>query len=65
MFTSRAAYCPVGNERLGLIVKGEVCSFVCKDCEFIYTWDKQGKLLVPVKLKPHKDTRCGCNSCGR
>lgn len=57
--------CPPASNWLGYIVKGEVCSYLCDDCQFIYTWDTKGKLMKPVKYKAAKDTRCGCGGCGR
>lgn len=66
--TKKLANCPVcpkGENWLGYIVKGEVCSYLCNDCQFIYTWDAKGKLKAPIKYKPAKDTRCGCGGCGR
>jgi hypothetical protein len=63
MFLDKPIFCPVGQERLGILRKGEVCSYVCKDCEFIYTWDATGKLLAPVKLKNRKSTHCECKNC--
>lgn len=65
---SKVAKCPVcpdGDNWLGYIVNGEVCSFLCDDCQYIYTWDNKGKLLKPLKYKKPKDTRCGCGGCGR
>lgn len=62
-FYNKAAYCPVGEERLGLIVKGEVNSYLCEDCGFIYTWNIDGVLLAPVKVLPPKDNKCDCGSC--
>lgn len=56
--------CPPGENWLGYIVKGEVCSYLCDDCQFTYTWDTKGKLLKPVKYKDPKKSRCGCY-CGR
>lgn len=55
--------CPVGGENLGYLTKGEVCSYTCNDCGFIYTWDTKGKLKPPVKLKPPPKV-CKCGNCG-
>jgi len=63
MFPHRTVYCPVGNERLGLLVYGEVCSYACQDCGWIYSWDNKGKLLKPVKLEKNKDNKCDCGIC--
>ncbi len=62
MFMKKEAICPVGKEPLGWITKGEVNSFVCKDCGFIYTWDRVGKLRAPVKLK-RTPQGCHCGTC--
>ena len=64
MFARKTARCPVCTETFGSIVPGEVCSFVCHECKFIFTWDSKGVLLSPVKWeekKPHKG--CGCYTC--
>jgi len=57
--------CPEGQNWLGYIVKGEVCSFLCDDCQFIYSWDTKGKLMKPVKYKSKKVWKgyCGPSGC--
>lgn len=61
---SKTLFCPVGNHiELGYLVKGEVCSFVCRECGWIFTWDKKGKLLPPVKLDLRKRETCACLGC--
>lgn len=62
---SKMMFCPVGNHaELGELVKGRVCSFVCKECMFVFTWDAKGKLCPPMKVdtKKKKDI-CDCGGC--
>lgn len=66
MYHRKSALCPVcpeGDNYLGFLVKDDVCSFVCKDCQFIYTWDRKGILLPPVKLDSKKPKKCSCGGC--
>jgi transposase-like protein len=56
--------CPTGDNWLGYIVKGEVCSYLCNDCQFIYSWDTKGKLMKPVKYKPTKSWKGYCGPAG-
>lgn len=59
----KEAYCPVGNHiKLGELTKGEICSFVCKECRFMFSWDREGKLLPPIKIAPPPKL-CMCASC--
>jgi hypothetical protein len=56
--------CPVGNNILGYRNKKENCTFLCNDCEFLYTWNKNGELLFPQKhIKGKIQARCDCASC--
>lgn len=59
----KSVECPVCKDYLGYLVNGEVCSFVCKDCQFIYSWDRKGYLLPPVKLESKKPKKCTCGGC--
>ncbi len=65
----KVAYCPVcpsGENFLGYIVKNEVSSYLCDDCQFIFTWDTKGKLLAPQKYKSKKTMKgrfCGPDGC--
>lgn len=64
MFSKNTAVCPVCKDPLGSIVKKEKCSFVCHDCNFVYTWDEKGKLLPPEKFIEKKEPKgCGCATC--
>ncbi len=63
MFSKTIAFCPVCDSTLGYLTKGQVCSFVCQDCQFIYSWDTKGKLGAPIKMNPKKAPVCGCASC--
>lgn len=56
--------CPSPDNWLGYIVKGELCTYLCNDCQFLYTWDAKGKLLSPSKYKPTKVRGPYCNSQG-
>lgn len=63
----KVAHCPVcpnGENFLGYIVRGEVCTYLCDDCQFLYTWDSKGKLLAPVKYKQNKRATKYCDSNG-
>lgn len=61
---SKVAHCPVGKHtELGFLVRGEVCSFVCRECMFIFTWDEKSKLRPPVKLDLRKKETCDCGGC--
>jgi hypothetical protein len=58
--------CPVGNNILGTRNKKELCTFLCNDCQFLFTWNSKGVLLPPTKYKKEKPVeRCGCATCGR
>lgn len=67
MLPKKIEYCPVCPKtegKLGYYTPGMAHSFVCTDCQFIYSWDSNGKLLPPVKYAhPKKSKRCGCASC--
>lgn len=63
MIIKPIAHCPVGDEILGYLVKGEVCSFICRDCRFIFTWGRNGVLKPPIKLEEKKINKCGCVTC--
>jgi NAD-dependent SIR2 family protein deacetylase len=60
--TRKVLRCPVGKEALGYRFDGEMAEFECTDCDFIYSWDKNGRLLPPEKKKkPPK--LCNCGNC--
>jgi hypothetical protein len=64
MFSKNTAVCPVCQDPLGSIVKKEVCSYVCHDCNFVYTWNEKGKLLPPEKFVEKKlSKKCTCCNC--
>lgn len=61
---SKKVFCPVGNHvEFGYLVKGEVCTFICRECEWIFSWDVKGKLMKPVKLDLRKRETCDCGAC--
>lgn len=55
--------CPVCKTVLGFLTKNENCSFLCDECQFIYTWDHSGKLRPPMKYEPTNKEGCDCASC--
>ena len=59
----KAANCPVCDAQLGYATKGEVCMFVCKECQWIFTWNAKGKLLPPVRANMKMPETCDCGSC--
>lgn len=63
MFTRTTVMCPVCDTTLGYLVKNEVCSFVCRECQWIFSWDRAGKLQKPVKVNGPKKVGCDCGSC--
>lgn len=63
MFPKPTVVCPVCDEKLGYLVKGEVCSFVCRECQWIFTWDGKGKLGKPIQVNGKKPQVCGCGGC--
>jgi len=67
MFPKKIQYCPVcpkSEGQLGYYTPGMARSFVCKDCQFVYSWDREGKMLPPVKyVPPKRGKKCGCPSC--
>jgi len=63
MFAKKTAVCPVCGTDLGYLTKGEVCSFVCKECQWIYSWNGAGVLGKPVKLEYKKSNPCDCADC--
>ncbi len=64
MFNRHAVYCPVGeHKKLGDIVKGQVSSFACIECGWLFTWDAEGNLLAPLPIKKKENKGCNCESC--
>lgn len=63
MFAKTLVLCPVCDTTLGYAVRNEVCSFVCRECQWIFTWDRKGKLGKPIKLNFKKPDTCDCGSC--
>lgn len=63
MFPKQTVYCPVCNDTLGYLTKGEVCSYVCTECQWIFTWNRQGKMTAPIKVDRKKKDTCDCGSC--
>lgn len=67
MLPKKTAYCPVcpkSEGQLGYYTPGMACSFVCRDCQFVYSWDSKGKIQPPIKyVHPKKSKKCGCPSC--
>lgn len=56
--------CPVCNEAFGVLVPDEVCSYVCHECRFVFTWNEKGKPLPPEKWNEKKASKgCGCVAC--
>jgi transposase-like protein len=55
--------CPVCKDYLGYLVAAEVCSFVCRECRFIFSWDRNGVLMPPVRLDEKKPKICTCGGC--
>lgn len=66
MSSKSTVFCPVGNHvALGYLTKGKVCIFICRECRYVFTWDKHGKLLAPEKLEEHgKKSIRYCDSGG-
>lgn len=64
MFPKPILSCPVCEATLGYFTKGAVSSFACTECQWIFTWDKKGKLQAPTKIIPLKKVKgCDCGSC--
>lgn len=64
MFPKPILSCPVCETTLGYFTKGAVSSFACTECQWIFTWDKKGKLQPPTKIIPlKKPAGCDCGSC--
>lgn len=65
MLPKKVLYCPVGEHvTLGYHTKGFVSSYACTECQWIFTWDKNGKLLPPTKIIPLKKRElCDCGAC--
>lgn len=64
VFKYISVYCPVGEHtKLGEIVKGQVCSFACTECRWVFTWDAEGKLLAPQPLDRPTKKICHCGGC--
>lgn len=63
MYYRKSVECPVCKEYLGFLAKDELCSFICQECKFIFSWDKRGELLKPVKLDNKKPKKCSCGGC--
>lgn len=55
--------CPVCKDELGYLTRNEVCSFICRECQWIFTWGRDGHLRKPVKLSNKKPQTCDCGSC--
>lgn len=66
MIASRKpVFCPVGDHvQLGYLVKGEVCSYVCRECSFMFTWNRDGKLMPPLKVDLDSKTKKARRYCG-
>lgn len=63
MFPKPSVECPVCKEKLGYLTRGEVCSFVCKECQWVFVWGRDGKMKKPIKLDDKKPQICGCEGC--
>ena len=64
IFRYYSVYCPVGNHvKLGEIRKGEVNSFACMECRYLFTWDAEGNLLTPIPIDKKKKKGCNCENC--
>lgn len=67
MLPKKMAYCPVcpkAEGQLGPYTPGMAHSFVCTDCQFIYSWDSRGKAQPPIKYThPKKTKKCTCSGC--
>lgn len=64
MFTKETVACPVCRGLLGYRAKNEACSFVCRECRWIYCWNEKGKLGQPIKVEDkRKPEVCDCGGC--
>lgn len=63
MYNKQTVFCPVCTVSLGYLTKDEVCSFVCNECKWIFTWDRKGKLGPPLQVNKKKRNFCGCAGC--
>lgn len=71
MFQKKIVYCPVGNHvELGYITKGMSGMFVCRECQFVFPVDKDGKFGVPIRIQDAKAAAatlarryCGPDGC--
>lgn len=63
MLYRKSVQCPVCQEYLGYLVKDEVCSFVCKECQWIFTWNRRGEMTPPIKVETRKSKKCTCGGC--
>lgn len=64
---NKKAVCPVcPDKELGTLSKTYQTKLICKECQFVYTWDEKGILLKPIKLDTTcKSSGCNCGRCGR
>lgn len=63
MFPKPSTVCPVCGITLGYLTKNELCSFICAECKWIFTWGRDGKLKPPVKYEEKKSQTCDCGGC--
>lgn len=61
-YGKKEAECPVCKDSLGWLSKGVPNTFLCKECEWFFTWDAKGLMRPPKKYDPKSESRakCGC-----
>lgn len=63
MWSTKNVRCPVCGAILGKVVPDQASSYPCKECQWIFPFDADGKNLPPTKLNPKKPQTCGCEGC--
>jgi uncharacterized protein YbaR (Trm112 family) len=62
-------WCPVGKHiELGYRTKGKPGTYVCRECDFIFPIEADGKVGVPIRIKDAKRRAqifryCGPDGC--
>lgn len=59
-YGKKEAICPVCADRLGWISKNQTNVLLCKECQWFFKWDHEGKMLPPEKYVYKKPVKCGC-----
>lgn len=63
MFLRKTVRCPVCKEVLGSLVPKQICSYLCRECGWIFYFDEKGSTLPPEKYVAKVSKKCGCLGC--